>query len=53
LLDEVIERLRQAGHRQAFLTTGPGTKASAFYRSRGWLQTGVDMKGEEVFRLRL
>src|SRR6516164_5775840 len=38
LLDEAIERLRQAGHRQAFLTTGVGTQAAAFYGSRGWLQ---------------
>jgi GNAT superfamily N-acetyltransferase len=35
LLNEAIERLRQAGHRQAFLTTGEDTKAAAFYRSRG------------------
>lgn len=51
LLDQVTERLRRAGHRQAFLTTGPNTKAAAFYRSRGWRQTGVDMRGEAVFRL--
>lgn len=47
----LLERLRQAGHRQAFLTTGVGTRAAAFYRSKGWRQTGVDMKGEAVFRL--
>jgi GNAT superfamily N-acetyltransferase len=51
LLDEAIERLRQAGHRQAFLTTGVGTQAAAFYRSKGWRQTGLDMKAEAVFRL--
>lgn len=51
LLDEVVRRLRQAGHRQAFLTTGPETKAAGFYRSKGWRQTGVDMRGEAVFRL--
>lgn len=51
LLDEAVARLRQAGHRQAFLTTGPGTKAATYYRSRGWRQTGVDMRGEAVFRL--
>jgi GNAT superfamily N-acetyltransferase len=51
LLNEAIERLRQAGHRQAFLTTGKDTKAAAFYRSRGWTQTGVDRRGEAVFRL--
>jgi len=51
LLNEMIERLRQAGHRQAFLTTGPESSAAAFYRSKGWCQTGVDLKGEAVFRL--
>lgn len=51
LLDEAVARLRQAGHRQAFLTTGRDTKAADFYRSRGWRQTGVDRKGEAVFRL--
>jgi len=51
LLDEAIRKLRQAEHRQAFLTTGRETKATAFYRSKGWRQTGVDMRGEAVFRL--
>ncbi len=51
LLDEAITRLRQAGHRQAFLTTGKDTRAAGFYRSKGWRQTGIDMRGEAVFRL--
>ena len=51
LLNEVIDRLRRAGHRQAFLTTGEDTRAAAFYRSMGWTQTGVDRRGEAVFRL--
>jgi GNAT superfamily N-acetyltransferase len=51
LLNEAIGRFRQAGHRQAFLTTGKDTKAAAFYRSRGWVQTGVDRRGQAVFRL--
>jgi len=51
LLDEVMARLRRAGHRQAFLNTGKDTKAAAFYRARGWRETGVDMRGEVVFRL--
>jgi GNAT superfamily N-acetyltransferase len=51
LLDDVIARLRNAGHRQAFLTTGQDTKAAAFYHSRGWRQTAIDMRGEAVFRL--
>jgi hypothetical protein len=46
-----MTRLRQAGHRQAFLSTGKGTKAEEFYRSKGWRPTGANMKGEVVFRL--
>jgi GNAT superfamily N-acetyltransferase len=51
LLDAAMTRLRQAGHRQAFLSTGKGTKAEEFYRSKGWRPTGANMKGEVVFRL--
>ena len=51
LLNEVIKRFRQAGRRQAFLATGKNTKAAAFYRSRGWARTGVDRRGQAVFRL--
>jgi GNAT superfamily N-acetyltransferase len=51
LLDAAMARLRQAGHRQAFLSTERGTRAEGFYLSRGWRPTGVSMKGEVVFRL--
>ena len=51
LLDAAMTRLRKAGHRQAFLTTGPGTRAEGFYRSRGWQMTGVNIQGEVVYRL--
>ena len=51
LLDEAIGQLRQAGHRQARFSRRPKTRAAAFYRSKGWHQTGVDIKGEAVFRL--
>lgn len=51
LLDAAMTRLRKAGHRQAFLTTGKGTKAEGFYRSKGWQPTGVNMQGEVVYRL--
>jgi GNAT superfamily N-acetyltransferase len=50
LLDAAITRLRQAGHRQAFLATGKGTKAETFYRSKGWEPMGVNIGGETVFR---
>ena len=51
LLDAAVARLRQAGHRQAFLSTGRYTNAERFYRSKGWQPTGVNMNGERVFRL--
>ena len=53
LLDAAMARLREAGHRQAFLSTGAGTRAEAFYRARGWRPMGVSMNGEIVFRLPL
>jgi GNAT superfamily N-acetyltransferase len=51
LLDAVVTRLREAGHRQAFLTTGEGTKAERFYESKGWRRMGTNLVGEIVFRL--
>jgi GNAT superfamily N-acetyltransferase len=51
LLDEAMARLRQSGHRQAFLSTGRGTRAEAFYAARGWQPTGLNLSGEVVFRL--
>jgi GNAT superfamily N-acetyltransferase len=51
LHDAAMAQLRQAGHRQAFLSTERGTRAEGFYLSRGWQPTGVSMKGEVVFRL--
>ncbi len=53
LLAAATAQLRKAGHRQAFLTTGPGTRAEGFYKARGWECTGTDLKGERVFRLLL
>jgi len=51
LLDAAMARLRDAGHRQAFLTTGVGMKSEGFYRSKGWRAMGVNLKGERVYRL--
>ena len=51
LLTATITQLRDAGNRQAFLTTGLGTKAEKFYRSKGWKPTGVNRQGEVVLRL--
>lgn len=51
LLNAAMARLREVGHRQAFLTTGRGTKAEGFHLSKGWQPMGENMKGEVVFRL--
>lgn len=51
LLDAALARLRAAGHRQAFLTTGQGTRAERYYQARGWRKMGTDAQGELVFRL--
>jgi len=51
LLDAAIARLREGGHRQAFLTAGVGMKAEGFYQSNGWQAMGVNLKGERVYRL--
>lgn len=50
LLDAAIERLRARGHRQMFLTTGHGTRAEGFYRSRGFEAMGRSFGGEVVYR---
>lgn len=51
LLDAAMARLRRAGHRQAFLSTGRGTRAEGFYLARGWQPMGSNLHGEAVFRL--
>jgi GNAT superfamily N-acetyltransferase len=51
LLDAAMQRLREAGHWQAFLSTGEGTKAEEFYRSKDWRGMGTDVKGDAVYRL--
>ncbi len=51
LLNAALARLREAGHRQAFLSTGRNTRAEGFYKAKGWRPTGVNMNGEVVFRL--
>jgi GNAT superfamily N-acetyltransferase len=51
LLSAATARLKELGHRQAFLSTGKGTKAEEFYRSKGWQSMDVNMIDEVVFRL--
>jgi len=53
LLDAAMARLRAGGHRQAFLTTGSGSKAERFYGARGWSAMGANRTGDTVFRLSL
>ena len=51
LLGTALARLRQLGHRQAFLATDADAdaRAAGFYRARGWRSMGTDLNGEEVF----
>jgi ribosomal protein S18 acetylase RimI-like enzyme len=49
LLDEVLRRLATAGHRQAWLTTGAGTRAQRFYAAHGWRDMGRELGGQVVF----
>ena len=50
LLDAAMDGLRRAGNRQAFLTTGAGTRAERFYLARGWDRCGLNLNGDVVFR---
>jgi GNAT superfamily N-acetyltransferase len=50
LLDEATKRLREAGHRQAYLHTGVELKARGFYRRCGWQEMGTDLRGDLVLR---
>lgn len=49
LLDAALAGLKDAGHRQAWLTTGAGTRAERFYRRHGWRDRGRELGGQIVF----
>lgn len=49
LLDSALASLAEAGHRQAWLTTGAGTRAERFYRAHGWRDMGRELGGQIVF----
>lgn len=49
LLDAMLEKLAAAGHAQAWLTTGAGTRAERFYRHRGWRDMGRQFDGQLAF----
>jgi GNAT superfamily N-acetyltransferase len=42
LLDEALAWLKSLGHERAWLSTGRGTRAQAFYERRGWTIAGSD-----------
>ena len=50
LLKATCDRLREAGHASATLSTGPGTRAERHYRADGWSVTGETARGELVFQ---
>ena len=50
LLAKACDALRGAGHREAWLTTEPGTRAERHYRAAGWTASGYSPKGELIFR---
>lgn len=49
LLDAALARLVEDGHRQAWLTTGAGTRAERFYAAHGWRDMGKHRDGQVVF----
>jgi GNAT superfamily N-acetyltransferase len=49
LFEKALEVLRQDGHRTAWLTTEPGSRAEGFYRAAGWKVIGTNPKGELIF----
>ncbi len=49
LFEKACDVLRQDGHRTAWLTTDPGSRAAGFYRAAGWKVIGTSPRGELVF----
>jgi GNAT superfamily N-acetyltransferase len=50
LLSRACDSLREAGHREAWLTAEPGSRAERHYRAAGWTANGRSQKGELIFR---
>jgi GNAT superfamily N-acetyltransferase len=48
LLARACDVLRQDGHRIAWLTTDPGSRAEGFYRAAGWKVIGTSLRGEAI-----
>ena len=53
LLDAALAGLKAAGHAQAWLETGAGTRAERFYRRHGWRDMGRGLDGQIVFTRQL
>jgi GNAT superfamily N-acetyltransferase len=49
LFEKACDVLRRDGHRTAWLTTQPGSRADGFYRAAGWKVIGSSAKGELIF----
>ena len=49
LFEKALDVLRGDGHRTAWLTTEPGSRAEDFYRAAGWKVIGTSPKGELIF----
>jgi len=50
LLKQACDALRAAGHREAWLTASPGSRAERHYRADGWISSGHSAEGELIFR---
>lgn len=48
LFEKALDVLRQDGHRIAWLTTDPGSRAEGFYRAAGWKVIGTSPRGEAI-----
>jgi GNAT superfamily N-acetyltransferase len=51
LLDFAVQWLRARGRTAISLSTGPGTRAAAFYARRGWRDVRIEPGGEVRFEL--
>jgi GNAT superfamily N-acetyltransferase len=49
LFKQALDVLRQAGHRTAWLTTQPRSRAECFYHAAGWKVIGASPRGELIF----
>lgn len=48
LFEKALDVLRYDGHRTAWLTTQPGSRAEGFYLAAGWKVIGTSPRGETI-----